>query len=448
VLPPFSNIRSGKVSRLALATSLFAIFIVALVISGCGASSGSSSSSSTPAEAGSGAGGGEAEPTADVEGAGEIEETPGVCEHGETGISALPKEQQEWYANVDKTVQACVSPYVKWTKPIGKPPWTIAYAGTYSGNAWRQVSLKRIEELAKEYEEAGLVKKLIVSDSGGDSTRMIQQLNQAVEQGAEAILTTSPPESAINGSLKEIYEKEIPFVSIDGDTTSPYYLATGGNLREAGKEIAEQLVSEIGGKGTIVAINGIPGITPSEATWLGAKAVFDQYPEIKLMGGKPIYGQYTESVAKTEMLKLLSSHPEELAGVFVQGSMEMAAIEALEQTGRPAVPVTNGGATNAGVFWQENPETWEKGFVYYPTIADTDIAWEAMMRTLEGQGPKVTSMTRPPVAFGFEDLKEMIPPGATLSSGEEMDPPKGTWWTTEQVDAFFEKPADPLAFKE
>jgi ribose transport system substrate-binding protein len=439
-LPPFSNIRSGTISSSTLIASLFAVIVMALVVTGCGASSDSSSSSGGSTE-----GGGE---SAAVEPAGEVEETPGTCAHGKSAVSSLPSEQQEWYANVDKTVQACVSPYVKWTKPLGKPPWTIAYAGTYSGNAWRQVSLKRIEELAKEYEAAGLVKKLIISDSGGDSTRMIQQLNQAVEQGAEAILTTSPPESAINGSLKEIYEKEIPFVSIDGDTTSPYYLATGGNLREAGRQIAEQLVKEIGGKGTIAAINGIPGITPSEATWLGAKAVFDQYPEIKLMGGKPIYGQYTESVAKTEMLKLLSSHPEELAGVFVQGSMEMAAIEALEQTGRPLVPVTNGGATNAGVFWQEHPETWEKGFVYYPTIADTDVAWEVMMRTLEGQGPKVTSMTRPPVAFEFEDLKEMIPPGASLSSGEEMDPPEGTWWTGEQVDAFFEKPADPMAFKE
>jgi ribose transport system substrate-binding protein len=437
---------------LGLVVGLLAIVAAALVVTGCGASSGSSSSDTSGESAGAsaeaGGAGEESKPASAVEAAGKVEETPGTCEHGKSGVSSLPPEEQKWYANVDKTVQACVSPYIKWTKPLGKPPWTIAYAGTYSGNAWRQVSLKRIEELAKEYEEAGLVKKLIVSDSGGDSTRMIQQLNQAVEQGAEAILTTSPPESAINGSLKEIYEKEIPFVSIDGDTTSPYYLATGGNLREAGKEIAEQLVKEIDGKGTIVAINGIPGITPSEATWLGAKAVFDQYPEIKLMGGKPIYGQYTESVAKTEMLKLLSSHPEELAGVFVQGSMEMAAIEALEQTGRPLVPVTNGGATNAGVYWQEHPETWEKGFVYYPTIADTDVAWEVMMRTLEGQGPKITSMTRPPVPFGFEDLKEMIPPGATLSSGEEMDPPKGTWWTTEQVDAFFENPADPMSFKE
>lgn len=433
-------------SRLSRARNTFAavavLLALAAVVAGCGASSSSNSTSTEGTSASGGAEeGGGAKP------AGNVEELPGQCKSGKSGLATLPTEQQEWYKNVDPTVQTCVSPYATWLKPKGKPPWTIAYAGTYSGNAWRQVSLKRIEALAKEYEEAGLIDQLLVTDSGGDSTRMIQQLNQAVSQGADAILTTSPPESAINGTLKEIYEKEIPVVSIDGDTSSPYYLGTGGNLREAGKQIAEWLTEEIGGEGEIVAVNGIPGITASEATWLGAKSVFDLYPNISLVGGKPIYGSYTESIAKSEMLKLLSSNPQPIDGVFVQGSMEMAAIEALKQTGRPEVPVTNGGATNAGVYWEEHPETWNKAFIYYPTIADTNIGWDVMMRTLEGQGPKVVTMTRPPATVEYNDLAKILPPDATSASGEEMDPPEGDWWTPEQTDAFFKNPSDPLAFK-
>lgn len=422
--------QDGSRPRRWIVAAIAAIVALAVVGVGCGA------------ESDSGSGGG-AEPV------GEVEELPGKCKSGESALSSLPSEQQEWYENVDPTVQTCVSPYVDWVEPRGKPPWTIAYAGTFSGNSWRQVSLKRIQELAKEYEEAGLVDKLLITDSGGDSARMIQQLNQLVSQGADAILTTSPPESAINGTLKEIYEMEIPFVSIDGDTTSPYYLGTGGNLRQAGREIAESLVEEMGGEGEMLVVNGIPGITASEAVWQGAKSVFDLYPDISLMGGKPIYGQYTQSVAKSEILKVLSSNPQELDGVFVQGSMEIAAVEALEQTGRPVVPVTNGGAVNVGLYWQNNPDTdlWNEGFVYYPTIADTNVAWDVMMRTLEGQGPKIVTMTHPPVQYEFDDLDEMVPPGATNSSNEEMDPPEGTWWTPEQVDAFFKKPADPLSFK-
>jgi ribose transport system substrate-binding protein len=359
-------------------------------------------------------------------------------------VGELPAEQQAWYDNVAASVQTCASPYITWLKPQSPPPWTIGYAGTYSGNTWRQESLKRIQQLAKTYQDAGLVDKLIVTDSGGDSARMIQQLDQMLDQGVDAILTTSPPVSAINGELEKIKARNIPFVSIDGDINSPNYIGTGGNMRQAGVDTAQWLVDKLGGKGTIIAVNGIPGIAASDQNWEGAQSVFKNYPDLKVLG--PVYGQYTESIAKKEILKLLSTHPEKIDGVWVQGSMEMAAIDALAQTGRPEVPVTFGGAMNTGVYWREHPEFWDKGFIYFPTIGDTDVGWEVMMRTLEGQGPKMVSMVRPPVAIGFDQLKDLVPADATLDSTEWMDPPKGTWWTPDQVDAFFEKPADPLKY--
>jgi ribose transport system substrate-binding protein len=375
------------------------------------------------------------------------QQTPGKCPTGKTGISSLPKAEQSWYSNVDSTVQACVSPYATWMKPLGKPPWTIAYVGTYDGNTWRQLSLKRIEALAKQYEKAGLVKKLIVTNANENSTLMIQQINQVVSEGAQAILTTSPPASAIDGTLKTLYKKHIPFVSIDGDTDSPYYLATGGNLRAAGVLSAQWLVKKMGTSGTILAINGIPGITASEATWSGAQSVFKEYPGINLLGGQPIYGDYTESIAKSAALKTLAANPQPIKGVFVQGSMEMAAIQALQQTGRPSVPVTFGGATNAGVYWEQHPSAWDQGFIYYPTIPDTSVAWNVMMRTLEGQGPKITSMTHPPVTITYKQVKPLIPSGAGLGSTEWLSPPSGEWWTTAQINGFFNKPANPLNYK-
>ncbi|MEA2201844.1 MAG: ribose transport system substrate-binding protein [Solirubrobacteraceae bacterium] len=360
-------------------------------------------------------------------------------------LSQLPAKEQSWYQNASKSVQTCASPYVTWLHPNKKPPWVIGYAGTYSGNTWRQLSLKRIQALAKQYEKAGLVKKLIVTDSGGESTRMIQQLNQMVSQGVDAILTTSPPVSAINGELAKIYKDHIPLVSIDGDMNSPYYLGTGGNLRQAGINTAEWLVEKLGGKGSIILVNGIAGVAASEQETEGAEAVFKKHPGIKVVSS--VYGAYTESIAKTEILKVLSTHPQKLDGVWVQGSMELAAIQALQQTGRPMVPVTFGGATNVGVYWREHPSFWDKGLIYFPTYGDTDVAWNVMMRTLEGQGPKIVSMTRPPVWITNKDLPELVPASATLDSTEWMNPPKGTWWTEEQVDQFFQKPANPLTFK-
>jgi ribose transport system substrate-binding protein len=423
----------NRASRMLLAVLAVAL---AAVIAGCGTTSKNTTS---------GSGGAASASTATESTTSSSAATNGSCPSGQSVLSQLPATQQSWYQNAAKSVQTCASPYVTWLHPNKKPPWTIGYAGTYSGNTWRQLSLKRIQALAHEYEKAGLVKKLIVTDSAGESTRMIQQLNQMVSQGVDAILTTSPPVSAINGELEKIYKAHIPFVSIDGDMNSPYYLGTGGNLRQAGIETAEWLVGKLGGKGSIILVNGIAGVAASEQETQGAESIFKQHPGIKIVSS--VYGAYTESVAKTEILKVLSTHPQKLDGVWVQGSMELAAIQALQQTGRPMVPVTFGGATNVGVYWREHPTFWDKGLIYFPTYGDTDVAWNVMMRTLEGQGPKIVSMTRPPVWITNKDLTELVPASATIDSTEWMNPPKGTWWTEPQVDLFFQKPANPLTYK-
>jgi ribose transport system substrate-binding protein len=110
------------------------------------------------------------------------------------------------------------------------------------------------------------------------------------------------------------------------------------------------------------------------------------------------------------------------------------------------VPITFGGTTNIGAYWRDNPKTWDKGFIYFPTLGDTNVGWDAMMRTLQGQGPKMVSMARPPVTVSFSDLSEILAAGATTDSTEWLDPPAGQWWTANDIDGFFQKPADPLAF--
>jgi hypothetical protein len=123
---------------------LVALGIVAasVAVAGCGSSDSSSSDGSAIS----------AQPVA---AAGKPVETAGVCKRGSSALQQLPAAQQKWYVNVDAGVQTCVSPYAKWLKPKGKPPWTIGYAGTYSGNTWRQLSLQRIQALAAESRARG-----------------------------------------------------------------------------------------------------------------------------------------------------------------------------------------------------------------------------------------------------------------------------------------------------
>ncbi|HEY1688863.1 MAG TPA: substrate-binding domain-containing protein [Solirubrobacteraceae bacterium] len=417
-----------------------ALAVAAIMFAGCGSTqSGNGAGASAGSNTGSNAGA-----TSTSAGPTTPRETSS-CNHGKSALPLLPTEQQGWYKVAASTVQYCQSPYITWLTPHTKPPWVIGYESTYDANTWRQLSLKHMQELVKEYEAAGLIQKFIVKESGGEPPKMIQQMSQMASEGVNAIITTSPPVSGIGGELKTLYQEHIPVISIDGDMTSPYYLGTGGNLYEAGINQAEWLVEQLKGEGNIIMVNGISGVAASEQETKGAEAVFSEHPEMNVVAS--VFGDYTEAPAKAAVLKVLSTHPETIDGIWVQGSMEMASIEALQQAGRPSVPVTFGGATNAGVYWREHPKFWSSGTISFPTIADTNVAWEVMMRTLEGQGPKVISMVRPPVTVTYENIKELVPTNATVASTEWLDPPEGEWWTEELVNHYFEKPANPLNFK-
>ena len=71
-----------------------------------------------------------------------------------------------------------------------------------------------------------------------------------------------------------------------------------------------------------------------------------------------------------------------------------------------------------------------------------------MMRTLEGQGPKVESILVDPIMLSMDDVKAKL--------ADNCDPQTSQWWEVgpakwgqdpAYLNAFFLHPADPTAYK-
>ena len=97
--------------------------------------------------------------------------------------------------------------------------------------------------------------------------------------------------------------------------------------------------------------------------------------------------------------------------------------------------------------WRKNP-TWISGAIQaWPPGADFELAWNIMMRTLQGQGPKVQSILAKPLTMDFAGLEKVL--------GEDCDEESAGWynvgiesWASKAyLDNFFLKPADPEAYK-
>jgi ribose transport system substrate-binding protein len=70
--------------------------------------------------------------------------------------------------------------------------------------------------------------------------------------------------------------------------------------------------------------------------------------------------------------------------------------------------------------------------------------WEVMLRTLQGQGPKIASILIGSGQINHSDLATLLPADASQTSNDWVDPPYRQWFPKETMDMYFERPADPL----
>ena len=231
---------------------------------------------------------------------------------------------------------------------------------------------------------------MIVTQSNLNDSAQIQQMRQLVDQGVDAIIVCCSNPTALNQTVKYAYERGVPVFSLTGYLTSPYSINSSVNYQLAGYEIGKWMAEEIGGKGNVLVVEGIPGTSGSDSQNRGVLAGLAAYPDVKVVGS--IAGMWTDQVAQGEVQKWLATNPGQLDGIVVQSAAEMGVLRALQQSGRDMIPITIGGELGALCYWRKNPDYISSA---YPGLAagdDIELIWNIMMRTLQGQGPKIQSV--------------------------------------------------------
>jgi ribose transport system substrate-binding protein len=356
-------------------------------------------------------------------------------------VGSLPAQVQPAYADLNQPVEE--SPW-KGFKPNHGPPWKIGYSSEYAGNTWRAAAMDRaMKVLLPKYKEKGLVSGITVTESNLNDATQIQQIRQLVEQGADAIITCCPSVEALNGAVSYAHAKGVPVFVFSGYASSPYAINVSANYTLAGRIEGKWLADEIGGKGTILNVVGIPGASASDSFDKGLKEALGKYPGIKVVGN--LRGQWTDQVAKSEILKYLATHPEKIDGVATQSAQETGTVQALLQSGRPMVPVTTGGEAGAACYWRKHRDWISKSFNLWPPGDDFEGTFDAMIRTLQGQSPKVQSIARQITTVNYDQVAAQLPADCDVNATSWIQPGIAAWWPDALLDAFFEHPRNPLA---
>lgn len=363
------------------------------------------------------------------------------------GVDELPQDIQDKLYNPD-----LLDP----NQPIGDsayrdfvaknpPPWTIGYASSYAGNTWRAAVMERLQnEIIPKWKDLGMIDEVIITQSNLNDSTQIQQIRQLVDQGVDAIVVCCSNPTALNASVEYAYNNDVAVFSGIGYLTSPYSVNSSANFVVGGRMMGEWMAEEIGGEGRVLNVEGIPGASASDSQNVGIEAAMAEYPDIEVKG--PIAGMWTDQVAQAEVQRWLATNPGKLDGILIQSASELGALRALQQSGRPMVPITIGSEMGALCYWRNNPDYVSAAIHAWPPGDDFEMIWNIMMRTLQGQGPKIQSILTTPVKMTKEEMMEAIPEDCSEQSAGWYHPGIEEWAGKDFLDNFFLRPADPEAY--
>lgn len=296
-------------------------------------------------------------------------------------------------------------------------------------------------EIKPKWQKLGLLKDIVVTQSNLKDATQIQQIRQLVDQGVDAIIICCSNPTAMNQSIKYAFDKGVPVFSFTGYVTSPYAVSSSVNYHQAGYEIAKWMGEEIGEKGDVLVIQGIPGMSSADSQNRGMLDGFSTFPNIKVAGN--ISHMWTGQIGQAETQKWLSTHPKAIAGIATQSAGETGVLRAVLQSGRDVVPISLGGEMGALCYWRQHPDYVSAAWQVWPPGDDIELSWNIMMRTMQGQGPKIQSILVPPVKVGFEEVKSLMGEDCSINSTEWSNVGADRWGGPAYLDQFFLRPADP-----
>jgi len=411
---------------LVLVTMLAAL----LAVAGCGSSS-SNSSSSAAASASAGGSSSNSSTAASSTAAGTSQASTGAAGSCGTIPTQMPADPDGVIAKLPKSVQAT---YNLLPQPVYKSAWANwkpTHAGPYTiyfspGNVSTPFIQGMLAEFNKLRAGSSVITKVETQDSNNSVQTQIQQIQQAIQQKVDLIIALPLSPAADAPVLEAAGKAGIPVIAPLNSAGSKYVVGINGNVTL---------------EGSVLEMQGIPGVQSSDLLLKGAGDVFKNCSNISI-AGSPV-GQFTPSVAKAQTLEFLTAHPQTVNGAIQVGGMATGIIQAFMQTGRTVPTIADSGATpGALAYWSEHKSTYKGVALGLPPGQMADTTWKVALALLGGRGVKISDLSEKPLIITDANLSQWVEPGWSLTTPIAYAPgPPNVFYPTSYLNQFFTKPA-------
>ena len=355
-------------------------------------------------------------------------------------VAALPADIQSAYNGYPEPVLA--SAWKSLPKSDGPVKVGLSYlppANPFGAAVVAQLDKSFAEAKAAGLVEGELIKRILPDPATMTPAEQIRGYQELVREGVDVILTSPLSGDAMLDVVNQAGEQGIVTVSLSSTIKSKYAINVADNSYLNVAEPTAEVMKQLGGKGNVVIVRGVPGIPTDQYGYDAAQAVMENCPDIKVVG--EVVGNFVPAATKSAMLQFLASHPQQIDAVVQVGTMGSGVFSAFEQSGRPLPKVVDAGASAASLAYWEKAKA-ESGYDTAGTggngTQQAAVLFDVAMKTLAGDGPTVSTMTREPSLINSSTLGDYAVEGADTSSPLEVldgEP----WMPQEYRDKFFTK---------
>ncbi|MET9050629.1 substrate-binding domain-containing protein [Streptomyces bacillaris] len=197
-----------------------------------------------------------------------------------------------------------------------------------------------------EAEKAGI--DLTVTDAQNDASQQANQFQNFTSSGVSSIIVNPVDSDAVGPGVRSANQADIPVIAADrgvnkADTAT---LVASDNVA-GGKLAADALADRLGGKGSIVILQGTAGTSASRERGAGFAEGLKAHPGIKVVAKQP--ADFDRTKGLDVMTNLIQSHPD-ITGVFAENDeMALGAVKALGGKAGKSVSVVGFDGTPDGL---------------------------------------------------------------------------------------------------
>jgi ribose transport system substrate-binding protein len=179
-----------------------------------------------------------------------------------------------------------------------------------------------------------------------------------IDANVDIIILIAGSSTAPNRVVADACKKGIAVINFDSLVTTDELTAkVNTDSNSWGKQAAEFLVKELGGKGKILVMNGPAGVSVSEDRRAGATPVLKANPGMEIIAETNT--PYNVAPAQEAVTNLLFSQPKIDGILSLGGALTAGAILAMDKQGRPMVPMTGENYRQFLELWKEkNLHAW------------------------------------------------------------------------------------------